>query len=229
MEIIMNQDEIFRNGEGNQWFRRNKGALTASGRFDWPIEIVESLKDTSWMTRVLELGCADGWRLARLRGILGRDVDLFGVDASEEAVREGQTRYPFLKLFVGMLSHIPLDQAFDLVIVHFVLHWVSRETLTKTVSEMDRMVKDGGMLLIGDFLPDFPQKRRYHHLPEEKRVFTFKQDNAEIFKSMGIYKEVMRFTFNHDKPVDGLEVNSSDERACCALLHKSLYDYYVTT
>lgn len=228
MEIRMNQDEIFRKSEGNQWFRRNKGALMKSGRFDWPLKTLELLKNTTDIRKVIELGCSDGWRLARLKEIFGNDVELVGLDASEEAIFDGQTRYPFLSLHLGTLSQIPLDQEFDLVIVNFVFHWISRETLTKTVSEVDRMVKDGGMLLIGDFLPDFPQKRYYHHLPEEQHVFTFKQEYAEIFKSFCTYKEITKITFNADKLIDSLEITSSDERGYCSLLHKSLYDYYLT-
>jgi len=172
---------------------------------------------------VLELGCSNGWRLDMLRQRLG--VRCVGVDASGGAVDHGRRQYPGLELHQGVLSKVPLSEAFDLVIVHFVLHWVDRATLAASVAEIDRMVRDGGYLCVGDFLPDFQQRRHYHHLPGAE-VFTYKQDYAAIFENLGTYRALTRVTYERGDAAVPLAPSRSDERKSCTLLAKSLQGFY---
>lgn len=224
----MIQDDIFMSDEGNQWFKRNRDAVVDQNRFDWPIKIIETLKEKEKIKRILELGCANGWRLARIKDMFQGNVELYGSDASKEAVTDGISRYSDLRLKQGLLSEIPFDLIFDLVIVNFVFHWVDRKSLVKSIAEIDRVICDQGLLIVGDFLPDFPQKRPYHHLPGQN-VFTYKQDYAKIFEVFGTYSEIFRVTFNHKQPNQYLGGNPSDERGCCCLLQKSLDGYYLKT
>ena len=77
----------------------------------------------------------------------------------------------------------------------YVLHWVDRSTLTRTVCAIDGLVGDGGLLILGDFLPDYPQRRRYHHLPDED-LYTFKQDYPALFTGLGLYRKMARLTYD---------------------------------
>jgi len=224
----MSQDDIFMSDEGNQWFKRNRDAIVDQNQFDWPIKIIESLKGKAKIGRILELGCANGWRLARIKDMFQGNVELYGTDASKEAITDGISRYSDLRLKQGLLSQIPFDLMFDLVIVNFVFHWVDRKSLVKSIAEIDRVICDQGLLIVGDFLPDFPHKRPYHHLPGQN-VFTYKQDYANIFKAFGTYSEIFRVTFNHDRPNQYLGGNPSDERVCCCLLQKNHDGYYLKT
>lgn len=134
--------------------------------------------------------------------------------------------YPGLELHQGVLSNPPVDGQFDLVIVNYVMHWIDRSTLARSICSIDNFVKDGGLLLLGDFLPDYQQRRRYHHLPQ-KHVFTYKQDYPGIFTSLGLYKELARFTYDHDTPDSyALQPATSPTRGACSLLHKSFDGYY---
>jgi len=224
----MSQDDIFMSDEGNQWFKRNRDAIVDQNQFDWPIKIIETLKEKEKIGRILELGCANGWRLARIKDMFQENVELYGSDASKEAITDGMSRYPDLRLKQGLLSQIPFDLMFDLVIVNFVFCWVDRKSLVKSIAEIDRVICDQGLLIVGDFLPDFPQKRPYHHLPGQN-VFTYKQDYANIFKAIGTYSEIFRVTSNHDRPNQYLGGTPSDERWCCCLLQKCLDGYYLKT
>lgn len=219
----MKQDDVFLGGEGNAWFRRNREALARKMRPDWPLSLIDLLDDRESIKNVIELGCANGWRLARLKETLS--ARLVGVDASEEAIADGSVRYPGVTLLHGALESIPVHEEFDLAIVHFVLHWVDRRSLARCIAEIDRVVKDGGLLIVGDFLPDAPQRRHYHHLPEQN-IFTYKQDYAKIFGALGTYRELVRVTYDQDRP--GLSIQSSDSgsRGMCAVLKKSLTGYY---
>jgi hypothetical protein len=125
-----------------------------------------------------------------------------------------------------VLASPPVDGQFDLVIVNYVLHWIDRSTLAWSICAIDGFVRDGGLLLLGDFLPDCQQRRRYHHMPEEC-VYTYKQNYSEIFTSLGLYKELARFTYNHDEPDSySLQPTLSSSRGFCSLLNKSLDGYY---
>ncbi|MBI5683048.1 MAG: class I SAM-dependent methyltransferase [Deltaproteobacteria bacterium] len=221
----MNQDMVFHKSEGNSWFQRNKSVLEKEGKVDWPTYLLNLLDNKSEIRSIAELGCTNGWRLYQLsKKIIG--AKLVGVDASLEAIEDGRKRYPELEMHQGLLSQLPIQDEFDIVIVNFVLHWVDRETLIKSDAEIDRVTKDGAFLILGDFLPDCQQRRRYHHLPNE-RVYTYKQDYARIFESFGTYKEFTRFTYDHDNvEQNSIKPCSSSSRAFCSILHKSLEGYY---
>ncbi len=224
----MNQDQVFFSREGDGWFRRNKAVLLdRTEKMDWPSQFVGMLKkeEKENIHSIAELGCSNGWRLNNLREQFGPNCRFVGVDASGEAIQEGEKTYKQIEFHQGLLSKLPLSEQFDLVIVYFVLHWVDRETLCSSIAEIDRVVKDNGLLIIGDFLPDFPQKRHYHHCPNEK-VYTYKIDYAKIFESFGTYKELSRINFNHDNPSLNIEPVDSGSRAFCSLLYKSHDRFY---
>src|ERR1700675_206081 len=134
MGASMTQDAVFLAKEGDSWFRRNKDAILAAGRLDWPLHVIEKLEDRASLRSVVELGCSNGWRLARLQSLLP-DAELVGVDPRREAIVDGTARYPGLRLIQAMLSNVPLEKQFDLVIVSFVFHWVDRSTLAKSMAE----------------------------------------------------------------------------------------------
>jgi SAM-dependent methyltransferase len=216
---------LFQQSEGDAWFERNRAALGAAGE-DWPVRLLSGLAPDSGIRNVLELGCSSGWRLDLLRRRLAsQGIRCVGVDASRGAVEYGRRQYPGLELHQGVLAQVPLTEAFDAVIVHFVLHWVDRATLAASIAEIDRLVRDGGYLCVGDFLPDFQQRRAYHHLPGAG-VFTYKQDYAAIFESLGTYRTLSRVTFQHDDAAAPLAPAASDDRKVCTLLVKSLRGFY---
>lgn len=217
------QEKIFRDGEGDAWYRRNRSHLDES-REDWATRIVAALENKAAIRRVLDLGCANGWRLAKLKPLFAPGCAFVGIDASAEALAEGRRRYPELDLRQGLLSQVPLAEPFDLVIVHFVLHWADRHTLSRSVAEIDRLVDWDGYLVVGDFLPDAPTKRRYHHLPHHP-VFTYKQDYAQAFLGLAFYREIARVTFDHARPAADFQPAAADERAMISLLHKSPRSY----
>jgi len=223
------QEKAFRDGEGDAWYRRNREHLDER-REDWATRIIGGIANMGAVARVVELCFSNGWRLARLRPLFPEGCVFAGVDASAEAVADGRRRFPQLELTRGVLSSVPLEQPFDLLIVNFVLHWAGRDTLSRCIAEIDRLVKWNGYLVLGDFLPDFPSKRRYHHLPQQS-LFTYKQDYARAFLGLGYYREIARVTYDHAgkeadfQRDDWLAPVDPDARAVTSLLHKSLDSY----
>ena len=222
----MTQDDVFLKGEGDAWFRRNREALgdAAALRHDWPLTLIEQLEARPRIRSVVELGCSNGWRLARLQALLP-DARLVGVDASAAAVADGVRRHPGLDLRQGALADVPLYEQFDLTIVFFVLHWIDRASLARCIAEIDRVTRDGGLLVLGDFLPDYPQRRPYHHRPDEQ-LFTYKQHYARIFEALGSWREIAGTTFDHEHPGATVKTAASGSRCVCTVLQKSLTGFY---
>jgi protein-L-isoaspartate O-methyltransferase len=83
------QTDVFVESEGNRWFERNQKALQAYTLDHDPIARVMQLYSIR-PTRLLELGAANGFRVAalsRLSGCAGT-----AVEPAEEAVADGVTR-----------------------------------------------------------------------------------------------------------------------------------------
>jgi SAM-dependent methyltransferase len=209
---VATQDEIFTASEADQWFERNKHVLDKLSDQDVPLRLVELYKLRP--ASVLEIGAANGYRVAEIARRNGaRGV---AIEPSGKAIEDGRARFPHVAFHQGQARQLPIDGAFDLVIVHFVLHWIDRKNLLGCIAEIDRVVADGGYLVIGDFHPWHPSRNNYHHLPEAE-VMTYKQDYSQIFVATELYQPVGMLTsygFELDAAVD------DDRRAGVTLLRK---------
>lgn len=217
---MADQDNIFFKSEGEEWFKRNRGSFHMSDVQDRPLFLIEQygLKPK----KVLEIGCSNGWRLGVIRERYGSEC--LGVDPSVTAIADGKKKFPHVKFKRGLASALPIKEAFDLVIINYVLHWVSREHLYQTIAEIDRAVADGGFLIVGDFSPNGPTMKPYHHLPKGK-AHTYKLDYAKLFTASALYHLVAKVTYEHATR-NLSAVASGDDRSECNLLRKSFADYY---
>jgi len=208
------QDEIFRASEADGWFERNKHTLERLDDRDMPLRLVELYKLAP--TSVLEIGAANGYRVAELARRTGaRGV---AVELSRNAIEDGRARFPHVEFHHGEAAAVPIEATFDLVIVHFVFHWIDRKNLMRCAAEVDRTVADAGYLLVGDFHPWHATQNKYHHLPDAS-VRTYKQDYAQIFIATELYQPVGMLTSY------GLELDPAvpDDRRCSVtLLRKRL-------
>ncbi len=212
------QDALFMSSEGDAWFRRNAQMVIEFDGFDWPICLTQWAAATTSLRSVAELGCANGWRLAKLAhaAIGSRWI---GIDASLAAIADGHSRYPVLDLHHGALHQLPMQESADLVILSFVLCYVDRVNLAAAVAEIDRVVRPGGWLIVADFLPVAPERRHYHHLPD-KKVFTYKQDYAQAFIGLETYLECFRVVYDYATGAPVAQMNSEWDLAACVLLQK---------
>jgi SAM-dependent methyltransferase len=219
----MVQDDIFLNSEGDAWFNRNAKQLGKNLKDDIPLTLIDFLNLKP--NKVLEIGASNGYRLAEISHKFGNS-SFVAIEPSQEAITDGKKQFPFIEFRRGLMGDLPLKEgeAFDLVIVYFVFHWISRDKLLRSVSEVDRAIVDGGYLILGDFLPDTPTKVKYHHLPDQE-VFTYKQNYANIFLSSGLYTLVTQLTFDHDNHSFNPDV-SGESRGVCSLLKKNKENLY---
>ena len=86
----MDQKNVFMSREGNEWYERNKSAILGKSLASDPIfKALEYLG--SKPARILEIGCANGWRLAQLAQLAQLaehyGARCYGVDPSASAIQ----------------------------------------------------------------------------------------------------------------------------------------------
>ena len=225
-DLCQIQDEVFASTEGDAWFHRNREHLNELVPHG-PDTVVDMLGrlPADWLqgiSTVCDVGCSNGWRLAGLGKLLSGRARLSGFDASQAAVAAGKSRFADanVELRQGLVDSPPFSTRFDLVVVSFVLHWVDRRRLTRAIAGIDDLVDEDGLLVISDFLPGQPGARVYHHRTDVE-MYTYKQDYVRTFVATGLYRVLALATFPHDAPDRAPDKAADQERAVCAILHRS--------
>lgn len=157
----MMQKEFMMQGEGDAWLNRNRDKL---GLHDPVSDIIESMQLRP--TSILEVGCADGWRLEKLRARYGARVH--GVEPSMEAgIEAAGRRVPVHQMTASCLPVV--TGGFDLIIYGFCLYLTDPKDWFTIVAEGDRALADGGFLIIHDFAePQQAYAKQYEHHPALK-------------------------------------------------------------
>lgn len=187
---MKNQDDIFLKKEADAWYTRNARDLTPEARGsrnDFVNKLIS--KHRLHPKKVLDVGSSNGWRLEAMRR-MNPHAQYTGIEPSARAVTAGKKQFPKIRLKRGVAADLPVaDASADLVLAVFTFHWVARDTLLQSVAEIDRALRDGGHLIIVDFLPGAPRKNSYHH---RRGVFTYKADYGALFEASGNYSSVER-------------------------------------
>lgn len=224
--MATSQNDIFKNGEADQWYARNKADIDrqmASDNDD-PRDI-RLLND--WLQpvrndirKILEIGCSNGKKLQALCQKLSASGE--GIEPSSQAVADGNARMQGTpaNLTYGTAEALPFGSgSFDLVYFGFCLYLMDRRTLIRALSEADRVLRAGGFLAITDFDPGVMHKRPYTH---REGVFSYKQDYSKFYTESGLYYMVSKAAFSHRQaffdPV-------ADERVSLTLLYKEMDAY----
>lgn len=153
------------------------------------------------------------------------DWEVFNVDISPEAIAFGRRVFPQVEHHCLSISSIEprLISAIgdmDVIFVVGVLLWVDRAGLSRAIANVDESLRDGGLLLISDFLPSTRRKNPIKHSPDH---FTYKQDYSEPFLSLGTYQTVALSTRIAEQPT---VVDAQERRAAVHLLRKNLTGLY---
>lgn len=216
----MEQKEIFRDGEGDSYFARNREKLAAAAARAAADPVLEVLRRRGVRPRTaLEIGCSNGWRLEALRRESG--TRCHGIDPSPQAVAEGTAAYPHLSLAEGTADRLAFpDGMFDLVVFGFCLYLCDRQDLFRIAAEADRVLVEGGSLAILDFYPPFPYRNSYAHRPG---LSSYKMDYSSLFRWNPAYTLVSQAVFASPEVADPV---APDERHAVSLLRKDSRDAY---
>lgn len=211
---------------GDEYFLRNR-----SGQEDAATKHPSIRLLTSWASdglppvgRAAVLGGAGGREAAGLQCHLP-DWNISNVDISPDAIEFGRTAFPSIDHHcMNIASDSPrLPEAIgenDLVFVVGVLLWIDRGVLSRAIANIDESLRDGGLLLLADFLPPTRRKNPIRHAPE---YFTFKQDYSKAFLSLGTYETVCIETRLEPQPEN---IDEHERRMATHLLRKNLYGLY---
>jgi ubiquinone/menaquinone biosynthesis C-methylase UbiE len=209
----MKQKNIFVNGESDNWFFRNKEFLLNQKEF---IDVNEILCYIGESNNILEIGCSNGTKLNYIEKKLPNlNLSLFGIDPSVKSIEDGQSKFSNLKLAVGTSDLLNYqDDFFDVVIVGFCLYLVDRNLIFKTISEIDRVLKQNGFLVITDFETPFPIKKPYIY---REGVYSYKNNYSNFFVGGGHYNLLRKIHFSHS---DLIFESNFNERISSSILYK---------
>lgn len=183
----MNQTQEFLDREGDAWFQRNRARIGL--RDPDPVdETMRALKLTP--VNALEIGCANGWRLKRMRDQYNCWVS--GIDASEAAAREAWK--DGLDVRIGRADDLPFVRPqFDVVIFAFCLYVCDPGDLLRIAAEADRVLLPRGHIVIHDFaLGTLPFAREYEH---REGLFAYHMDFAQLWMAHPWYTRIGNVRF----------------------------------
>jgi ubiquinone/menaquinone biosynthesis C-methylase UbiE len=207
------QRQHFLDQEGDRWFDRNRDGLRSAAA-DPVLAVLSELPPPR---RLLEIGCADGWRLDRVAAAWGTECS--GVDPSAVAISEGRKNYPALSLSQGTADSLPFaDDGFDVVVFGFCLYLCDPAEHFRIAAEADRVLEDRGWMLIYDFLPPTSFRNPYLHRPG---LYSYKMDYARMFDWHPAYAlHSVRRAEPNGQPA------GPDDRIAVTVLRKSMRDAF---
>jgi SAM-dependent methyltransferase len=123
--------------------------------------------------KVLDIGCGSGQFIEILAETLGAYESITGIDVDESVLLEAGKKFPeeSFRFLNANAQSLPFESnSFDLVTVSKALHHVENDRLA--LSEMKRVLKPGGFLLINEMIRDGLTASQqshslYHHLRSE--------------------------------------------------------------
>lgn len=173
----MLQRNVFLDGEGDAWFKRNISELSDySSEDDFLFPLLDQLPiDSGSSTSILEVGCGQGFRLHEIS--ITKSWKAFGIDPSKEAVASATRLGLDVKLGTANYLEYP-SRSFDIVVFGFCLYLCDRDDLFQIAQEAHRVLKDSGWLLILDFWSDAPRQNPYSH---NSMIKSYKSDLSSMF------------------------------------------------
>lgn len=218
------QKDAFISYEADAWFDRNKSVLLNYNKER--DRVLSLLKDYNLAPKnVLEIGCSAGYRLNAIKNSF-EDCSVFGIEPSKEAIKYGEQQYPGVNFINGTADDLSSleDESMDVVIVGFVFYVIDRNIFFKVVAEIDRVLKNGGILIIVDFFSETALKTVYQHITAFS-AFSFKQNYDEVFTASKLYYLLDKSTWNHSEKVLDASDNYYDKYSI-SLLKKDVSASY---
>lgn len=202
----------------DEWFERNRAKLGADASLSRSTRLFSS--HIAAGHRVLEVGASNGHQLHKLRQLTG--CEAFGIDPSVSAIVDGKTNYPDVALSVGTADKLEFPDAFfDTVIFGFCLYLVDRGFLMRIVAEADRVLRQGGMLMIVDFDPAVTHRRPFVH---QQGLWSYKMCYPDIWLASPEYVLVEKCSYSHEG--DQFHADPGERVAAWVLAKQSHDDAY---
>ncbi len=219
-----NQKSSFLNYEADAWFERNNAVIKNYNLND--DKVIDLFDDYNFeKSKVLEIGSSAGYRLNAIRDKYP-NTSVFGLEPSEKAIEYGKINFPDVNFTHGTADDLSAfeDATFDVVIVGFVFYVIDRSILFKVISEIDRVMKNNGVIIIIDFFSETSLKNSYQHI-DEFEAYSYKQNYEDIFISSRLYYSLDKSTYSHtSKKLDA--TNDYYDKYSISLLKKDINSSY---
>lgn len=169
---------------------------------------------------ILDIGCAYGGLVYELMQTYN-ETNFFGIDPGKKSIEIANTniknkRVSFIQ---GVSDELPFkDCEFDIVILTMVLQWIPREKLIKTISEIDRVLRNGGLIYLEDYLTNQPVTSISKH---NKEIRIFKDNYASFFSAFPWLREIYR-------EVSKIKEGEDFQRNISVIRKYDLNDVYIT-
>jgi SAM-dependent methyltransferase len=190
------QKQAFVEYEADGWFDRNIQYIkTYEPGSDRILALLKEYKFEKG--NLLEVGCSAGHRLNGVRTAIP-GCAAYGIEPSRKAVEFGREHFPGVSIEAGTADDLSAfgTGSMDIVVVGFVFYVIDRAIVFKVISEVDRVLKNGGLLIIADFFSESPLKNEYSYIKDFK-AYSFKQNYEEIFTASRMYYLLDKSTLNH--------------------------------
>lgn len=166
LDIINNNNELnnIKNNWEDKWNFNNwaktydkaviedRGELKIYKNYDLILKSVYNLVHDSKLKKpiILEIGVGTGNLASKF---LNDNCDIIGIDQSREMLSVTKQKYPKLKVRLGEFLKIPYDNKyFDVIVSTYVFHHLNEMEKVIAIEEMLRVLKDNGMIVIGDLM-----------------------------------------------------------------------------
>ena len=170
----------------NEKFFGNKDQIDASNRL---FKVLSNYVPEPM--NILDIGCAYGGLINELKNIYKKAFFL-GIDPGKKSIEIANNNIQSKRVsFVeGFSDNLPIeDGKFDIVIMSMVMQWIPRSDLIKTISEVDRALKTGGVIYLEDYLSNQPVTSISSH---NREISIYKENYSAYFSTYPWFKEVYR-------------------------------------
>ena len=188
--------------ESNRYFERNKNAITDKNEASKNAYIAKSFIEKyiasfpNTISKVLEIGCNYGYNLNFISQEL--NIECHGIEPSDKAVEYGNQRWSEnnskVHLTQGISNKLPYhDDEFDVVLIGFSLYVTPREMIADSILEINRVLRQGGFIILTDFDTPIMCRRVNEHNAE---MPVFKENYANRFLPIG-YSLAEKTSYSH--------------------------------
>lgn len=218
------QKDSFLSYEADAWFDRNIEVIKSYNPEE--DKVIELFKKYNFdKGKILEIGSSAGYRLDAIKTEFPEST-VFGLEPSQKAIDFGTSKYKNVDFTHGTADNMTYfeDNSFDVVIVGFVFYVIDRNILFKVISEIDRVLKNNGVIVIIDFFSETSLKNTYLHI-DKFTAYSYKQNYDEIFISSKLYYLLDKSTYSHStRKLDAS--NDYYDKYSISLLKKELNSSY---
>ncbi len=105
---------------------------------------VMELIDFDNVKNAVDLGCGNGALTKKLKD---KEIDVIGIDASEELLETAKSKYPDIEFIYGDAANFRLQEKVDLVFSNAVFHWIDEERQSDMIKCVYDALKNGGQFV----------------------------------------------------------------------------------